>query len=85
MKRGDFQASGFYFAQGLPYPLFHLPRRFVGKGNRGDIAGRHVALAHQMSNFVGDHPGFTTAGTGEYQARAGYKGYSRFLGGIKLH
>ena len=85
MERGDFQASGFHLTQRLSYPLFHFPRRFVGKGYRRDIAGWHIALAHQVGNFVGDHPGFATAGTGEYQAWAGYKGNSGFLGGIKLH
>ncbi len=48
-------------------PLLHLPRRFIGKGHRRNIAARHPALVNQIGNFAGDHTRLATARTGEHQ------------------
>ena len=67
VKSGNRQAAGFFFTQRLGHPFFHFPGGFIGKGDRRNMTRLPAALLYQIGNFIGDHPGFARARTGQYQ------------------
>lgn len=38
------------------------PRRFIGKGDRRNLAGVKLRLVNQIGNLLGNYPRFTTPG-----------------------
>ena len=56
-------------ADQLADPLAHLGRRFVGEGDREDLAGPGVAGGEQVGDPVGQDAGLARAGAGEDQQR----------------
>ena len=85
MEGGDHQPPRLLAAQSLADPLLHLPRRLVGKGDRGDVARVIAALLHQIGNLVGDDAGLARSGTRQHQARAGNILDRFVLIGVELH
>ncbi|MNS69804.1 hypothetical protein D3C72_1031320 [compost metagenome] len=85
MEGGDHEPPRLLATQGLADPLLHLPRRLVGKGHSGDVAGVIAALLHQIGDLVGDDAGLARSGTRQHQARAGDKLDRFVLIGVELH
>ncbi len=68
MEGGDHQAARLFTPQRLPDTLFHLARRFVGKGHRRDMACLIAAAADQVGDLVRDDAGFTGTRPCQHQA-----------------
>ena len=73
MEGRDGQATGGTFRQLGVYPLAHFSRRFIGKGHRGDMSCRQLALLNQVSDFIDNDPGFTATSACQYQTGAANK------------
>ena len=68
VEGGDHQAARLFTAQRLADALFHLARRFIGKGDRRNVSRLISTVVDQMGDFVGDHAGFTRTGPCQHQA-----------------
>ena len=56
-------------AEHLAEPELHLARRLVGEGHRQDFVRPRPALAQDVGDAGGQHPGFAGAGAGQHQNR----------------
>jgi len=70
-------------AQHLAEPKLHLARRLVGEGDRENFAGTGAALAQDVGDPAGQHPGLAGAGARQYQDRAVQRFHRRALLGIE--
>lgn len=59
--------------------FLHLARGLVREGDREDLAGVDIALAEQMRDPVGEHPGLAGAGTGHDEQRGAGVHHGRAL------
>ena len=71
-------------AHQLADPLLHLVGGLVGEGDRQDRVGRHLEVADQMGDPVGEHPGLARTGPGDHQHRPVGGGDRLALGGIEI-
>ena len=65
-------------------PLFHLPGRFVGKGDGQDIPGRDAPLFDQIGDAPGEYPRLAGAWPGQHQHRSFGRLHRLALGSIEV-
>ena len=82
VEGGDHQPSRLFAPQRLRHTLFHLARRFVGKGDCRNMPRLITATANQVSDFIGDHSRLTGTRTRQHQAGAGNEFDSLLLAGV---
>ena len=64
--------------------LLHLSRGLVGKGDRHDLPGRHLVLAHQVGHAVGQYACLAAPRAGQHQ-HGPFDGLHRLaLGGVQI-